>query len=459
MKSLLIGGDRSGSGKTSITLAIASLLSRDREVQTYKVGMDYIDPSYLTGVTGRWCRNLDSFVMDPADLSMIFDHARRGADVALVEGVRGLYEGAEPLTDAGSTASVAKALHLPVVLVINARSITRSAAAMVKGFASFDPEVEIAGVILNNIAGDRHRDKAVRAVEHACGIPVVGAIPRSGEMALAMRHLGLVPFREGERGAAFRQRIEAIPEIIGEHLDLDLLLDIAADRDPPAGGSVLDHRPEPDIRIGIACDEAFNFYYADLFDVLRSAGAEPVTFSPIHDRLPPADGYIIGGGYPEMHAGALEANEGMRDAIREAAENQTPIYAECGGLTYLTGRIELAAGFGGIDEARTFEMCGVFDGTTRMPSRRVLGYVEGECTADHPFSAGPFRGHEFHYSDVDLPDHTRFAYRLSRGSGIRGSLDGAISGQTVASYIHLHPVTSRTVFTGLVESCRTRAGV
>ncbi|MHC1626896.1 MAG: Ni-sirohydrochlorin a,c-diamide synthase [Methanoculleaceae archaeon] len=458
MKALLISGDRSGSGKTSITLAIAALLSRKESVQTYKVGMDYIDPSYLTAVTGRWCRNLDTFVMNRAELTMVYDHARRGAEIALVEGVRGLYEGADPITDTGSTASVAKALRLPVVLVVDCRSITRSAAAIVKGFAAFDPGVKIAGVILNNISGERHRDKAVRAVEHSCGIPVVGAIPRSDELALSMRHLGLVPFREGKMDKEFLKRIEAIPAMIGEYLDLDLLLAIADDVPPPDIDSLLDHRPDPDLRIGIACDEAFNFYYADLFDVLRSAGAVPVPFSPVHDQLPDADGYIIGGGYPELHARQLEENEEMRQSIREVAENHTPIYAECGGLAYLTGSIDFSPGFGGVDRPRSFEMCGVFEGATRMPGPRVLGYVLGECTAANPFSSGEIRGHEFHYTEVELPSGTEFGYSLSRGKGIRHSLDGAVRNQVLASYIHIHPVSSRSVVHGFVRACRSDAG-
>ncbi|NMC90025.1 MAG: hydrogenobyrinic acid a,c-diamide synthase (glutamine-hydrolyzing), partial [Methanomicrobiales archaeon] len=227
MKGLLIAGDRSGSGKTSITLALSALLSRSRTVQTFKVGMDYVDPSYLTGVTGRACRNLDDYVMNRDELEAVFSHGCRGADVAIVEGVRGLFEGAEALTDLGSTAAVAKHLALPVVLVVDARSITRSAAAIVKGFQAFDPDVAIRGVILNKISGARHREKTIRAVEHYCGIPVIGAIPRMEEMELAARYLGLVPYREGVGGEGFAERIDIIKSVIGEHVDLDALLEIA----------------------------------------------------------------------------------------------------------------------------------------------------------------------------------------------------------------------------------------
>jgi len=227
MKALMIAGDRSGSGKTSITLAIASLFARKMKVQTFKVGMDYIDPSYLTGVTGRPCRNLDTYVMDRDQVRVVYTHGCMGADLALIEGVRGLYEGAEALEETGSSASVARCLDIHVVLVVNARSITRSAAALVRGFQAFDPEIRIAGVILNNVAGDKHIRKATTAIEHYCGIPVIGAIPRMPEMELGMRHLGLMPYREGQENRKFQEKIRAVTENIGEHVNLDQLLSVA----------------------------------------------------------------------------------------------------------------------------------------------------------------------------------------------------------------------------------------
>ena len=452
MKSFLVAGDRSGSGKTSITLALSALLSTTRAVQTFKVGMDYIDPSYLTGVTGRPCRNLDGYVMDPGEVRAVFAHGCRGADVAVVEGVRGLFEGAEALTDLGSTAAIAKQLDLPVILVVNARSITRSAAAIVRGFQAFDPDVAIRGVILNQVTGTRHREKAVRAIEHYCGIPVVGVIPRTAEMELAMRHLGLVPYREGQGHGEFLARIEAVKRMIGEHVDLDALLALAREGEPPAEESSVYAAADPDVRIGVALDEAFNFYYADLFDVLAALGAEAVPFSPVHDRLPEADGYILGGGYPELFGAELEANTAMREGLREVSRNGVPIYAECGGLIYLTDRMVLAPGFAGSGE--TYELAGVFKGTTRMPARRMLGYVVGTSAAKSPVGEAAFRGHEFHYSSVDLAPETRFAYRLSRGSGIRDGFDGAVRDRTIGSYTHLHPVTSRGMLAHFVDCCR-----
>jgi cobyrinic acid a,c-diamide synthase len=299
MRALMIAGDRSGSGKTSITLAISSLFSRTMAVQTFKVGMDYIDPSYLTAVTGRPCRNLDTYVMNETQVRSVFANGCRGADIAIIEGVRGLYEGAEALDDTGSSASVARILDIPVILVVNARSITRSAAALVRGFQSFDPSIRIAGVILNNISGKKHAEKTSQAIEHYCGVPVLGAVPRIAYLELGMRHLGLVPFREGRDSPQFKEKIEMITETIQQNLDLDGLLGAAPDIPPPeADVSFFTPAKHPDLKIGVAYDHIFTFYYEDLFDILKSQGAELTLFSPAGGTLPDADGEIIGGGYP-----------------------------------------------------------------------------------------------------------------------------------------------------------------
>ena len=457
MRQILITGDRSGSGKTSITLALAALLARKQRVQTFKVGMDYIDPSYLSAVSGRPCRNLDSFTLSDAQIRDIFQYGCRGADMAIVEGVRGLYEGADALTDVGSTAAIAKTLDLPVVLVVSAQSITRSSAAIVRGFQSFDPQVRIAGVILNNIKGGSHKAKATTAIEHYCGVPVIGAIPRMEEMQLAMRHLGLVPYREGTGRGDFDDRIATITAMIGQYVDLDRFVALMKECDMPKKKSpAFDRAPERDVKIGIALDEAFNFYYADLFDILHTLGADYIPFSPVHDRLPEADGYIIGGGYPELFVGELEANDRMREAVRETSRNGVPVYAECGGLMYLTERMVLKKGWQGSASDQSSAMCGVFAGETRMPARRVVSYVEGTSDAGSPLGSATFRGHEFHYSDVVLSRDTRFACRLSRGIGIRDNLDGAVVGNTLGSYTHLHPVASAGMFRHFVGLCRKK---
>jgi cobyrinic acid a,c-diamide synthase len=455
MKKILITGDRSGSGKTSITLALAALLSRNNKVQTFKVGMDYIDPSYLSAVSGRPCRNLDSFTLSDEQIHEIFQYGCRGADIALVEGVRGLYEGAEALTDTGSTASIAKLLDIPVVLVVSAQSITRSAAALVKGFQAFDQDVHIAGVILNNVKGDSHKEKALKAIEHYCGIPVIGAIPRMEEMQLAMRHLGLVPYREGSGRGDFDTRITTITDMIGQYVNLERFQKLMRETvQYPQAKTLFDTKVEQDVKIGVALDEAFNFYYADLFDILPAAGAEYVPFSPVHDRLPEVDGYIIGGGYPELFVKELEANDSMREAILEVSRNGSPLYAECGGLMYLTERMTLKKGWQGAHKDTVYEMCKVFLGETRMPAKRVVSYVEGTSRSDSPVGAAAFRGHEFHYSDVVLSPGTLFVYQLSRGIGIHENLDGAVIDNTLGSYTHLHPVASAGMFRHFVELCR-----
>jgi cobyrinic acid a,c-diamide synthase len=457
MRQILITGDRSGSGKTSITLALTALLAKKYRVQTFKVGMDYIDPSYLAAASGRPCRNLDSFALSNDQVQEIYSYGCRDADIAIVEGVRGLYEGAEALTDVGSTAAIAKELDLPVILVVSAQSITRSAAALVKGFQEFDPKIRIVGVILNNVKGGSHKAKAVTAIEHYCKVPVIGAIPRMEEMQLTMRHLGLVPFREGSGKGDFDTRIRTITDMIGKYVDLDRLLSLMKDSSLPMHASPsFEKTIEPDVKIGVAFDEAFNFYYADLFDVLRSLGAEPVMFSPVHDTLPYADGYIIGGGYPELYARELESNQEMRDAIRSASMNGTPIYAECGGLMYLTDRIVLHAGWQGATTEQHYAMCGVFSGETRMPARRVVSYVTGTSDATSPVGQAQFSGHEFHHSDVVLSPDTRYAYHLSRGIGIRDNFDGAVIDNTLGSYTHLHPVGSKGMLEHFVHLCRKK---
>ncbi|MBP2132220.1 cobyrinic acid a,c-diamide synthase [Methanomicrobium sp. W14] len=457
MKSLLITGDRSGSGKTSITLGIAAYLSREYSVQPFKVAMDYIDPSYLTGVTGRMCRNLDSFVMTPQQISDSYDNACIGADISITEGVRGLYEGAEALSDVGSTADIAKMLEQNVILVINAQSITRSAAAIVKGFCAFDPEINIKGVILNQVISEKHKNKAKTAIEHTTGIPVIGAVPRSEEMKLTMRHLGLVPYLEGKSDAEFLKRVETVTNIISENIDMDTLLDLSKESGAPSKKPEVFRPAEfSDVKIGVAVDEAFNFYYNDLFEVLPALGAEVVKFSPVHDRLPDADGYIFGGGYPEMFAGELEKNTRMHEAVREVSKNDIPLYAECGGLIYLTKKLTLKKGWNGLESDEKFEMTGVFDAETKMPAKRVVGYVSGTSDKKCPLGALNFKGHEFHHTDVRFNEDIHFSYRLSRGIGIKDNLDGALKNKTLASYTHLHPLASGSMIKNFIGLCRTK---
>ncbi|HWQ66256.1 MAG TPA: Ni-sirohydrochlorin a,c-diamide synthase [Methanospirillum sp.] len=458
MKTILITGDRSGAGKTSITVALAAILSRTYRVQCFKVGMDYIDPSYLSAVTGRHCHNLDSFVLTPEEIREVFSHACASADaeIAIIEGVRGLFEGAESLSDIGSTASIAKLLKVPVILVIDARSITRSAAAILKGFSTFDPEITISGVILNNVKGENHIRKATEAITHYCGIPVVGVVPRLDSPPLKMRHLGLVPFLEGSPDREFLNQIATMIETVGNQIDIDALLAIADDRDIPPYQGMIFRKPEiTDIRIAIALDGAFNFYYADIFPILESFGAEIIPFSPIRDSLPDADGIIIGGGYPEYFGKELESNSRIREEIKTASLKGTPIYAECGGLMYLCDSIRFVQDWQGLCSGDSFTMCGIFPGFSSIPSKRVVSYVVGESSADTPLGAHLFKGHAFHYSDVRLSGDPRYGYNLNRGVGIDGMKDGVILRNTLGSYTHLHPVAARAMLAEFCAMCRT----
>ena len=451
---LLLAGDRSSAGKTTIAVGIMALLKEaGKDVRPFKVGLDYIDPSYHAVITGKQGGNLDGFLMSEKAILEAFEHSAAGADIAVIEGVRGLYEGLESLSDVGSTAQIAKILKTPVILIVDAQSITRSAAAIVRGYRDFDRGVNVRGVILNKIGSERHAEKARMAIEKYTGIEVLGAIPRTNAMKLTMRHLGLIPARESASHVeGFDAKLEKIKETIRENLDLDRLIAIANEapqlRAPKP--ELFVRGSESSVRIGVALDEAFNFYYKDNIELLECKGAEIVYFSPVHDReLPKVDGLVIGGGYPEIFASELAANMSLRKGIAEASGNGMPIYAECGGLMYLMSWLET-------EDGQRHEMAGVFNGTAAMRHVRTIGYVTGRFETDTPIGqeGAQFKGHEFHHSLlVDVPYNARFAYRLSRGAGIRDGLDGLLSQNTIASYTHLHAASYVPFAAKLVESC------
>ena len=465
---VLLAADRSSSGKTTITIGLLSaLVGRGYKVQSFKVGLDYIDPSYYSGITNRIARNIDGYLMDEDEILDVYTHAcneDNGADIAVIEGVRGLYEGFESLSDIGSTAQIAKILKCPVILIINARSITRSVAALVNGYRTFDPDVNITGVILNNIGGGRHGKKAREAVEHYTRLPVIGIIPRDSSMEISMRHLGLVPALEGRRRAAdFNERMGAIGDIIDEGIDIEKVLAIAQSAEPlksPKKSIFIPRLVTERPKIGVALDEAFNFYYHDNIELLELAGADIRYFSPIHDPcLPYVDGIYIGGGYPELFAAELEANESIRGDIREAASSGLPIYAECGGLMYLTQKITTGLkGKGTYHMANmpesTHDMVGALPGHTLMGHSRVVSYNIGEFKMDTVIgrTGNSFKGHEFHHSDItDLPSNARFAIKLSRGKGITKGWDGLTVENTLGSYAHLHGVSYREFAKSFVD--------
>ncbi|MHB8117444.1 MAG: Ni-sirohydrochlorin a,c-diamide synthase [Methanothrix sp.] len=453
---ILIAGDRSSSGKTTIVAGLLSALCRrSLQVQPFKVAMDYIDPSYHTWITGRSCRNLDGYLMTEAAVKEIYAHAAESADIAVIEGVRGLYEGYDD--DLGSTAQIAKLLRTPVIFVVDARSITRSCAAIVKGYMDFDPQVEFKGVILNKVGSERHAQKAIKEIERYASVEVVGVIRRNEEMHLAMRHLGLVPVLEGKtRHEGFPERVDKIRQIVEEGLNLDRILEIAKEAPPLP-------EVEPDIyrqnvlgqglRIGVARDEAFNFYYRDNLELMELAGAEVVPFSPVHDAaLPQVDGIYIGGGYPELYARELSENAGMRRALEQAHERDLPIFAECGGLMYLAREIEWD------DEKR--EMVGLVPGKARRGKVRVVSYVHGTITQG--CALGPagtkIMGHEFHHSEMLMDENVKYAIRLERGTGIKDGWDGMCEGNLVASYTHIHSASFRGFPAEFIGACGRRKG-
>jgi cobyrinic acid a,c-diamide synthase len=453
---ILLAGDRSSSGKTTIVAGLLSALCRVRlQVQPFKVAMDYIDPSYHTWITGRPCRNLDGYLMPPDAVREIYAHAAAAADVAVIEGVRGLYEGYEG--DLGSTAQIAKMLKTPVIFVVDARSITRSCAALVKGYMDFDPGVKIKGVILNKVGSERHAEKARKEIERYASVEVVGVIRRSDDMHLAMRHLGLVPVLEGKtRHEGFQQRLQRIREIVEEGLDLDRILEIAGEAEPLPDVSTDLYRQTDagrGVRIGVAMDEAFNFYYRDNLELMELAGAKVVPFSPVHDTaLPDVDGIYIGGGYPELYARELSENEGMLASLEKAHERDIPIFAECGGLMYLAREIEW--------DGERKEMVGLVPGKARRGDIRLVSYVHGALTRD--CALGPagakIMGHEFHHSEMLMDAGAKYAVRLDRGAGIVGGQDGFVEGNLIASYMHIHGASYRGFPAEFIGACGRRKG-
>ena len=421
----------------------AALKARGHVVQPFKKGPDYIDPMWLSlasgnGAAGRPCRNLDLYLMERDDVVATF--ARHSAEVNLVEGNKGLYDGLA-LDGSNSNAALAKLLDLPVFLVIDARGMTRGIAPLILGYQAFDRDINIAGVILNNLGGSRHEAKLREVIEHYTDVPVIGAIHHDERLGIVERHLGLMPSNESHVATA---RIRQIGEAIAEQVDLDRLLALSqkAPLDAPHKAEVSPLPCGDKVRIGIARDRAFGFYYADDLDALEAAGAELVPFDALRDaRLPEVDALYIGGGFPETCAAELEANSMLRAQIRQAIENGMPAYAECGGLMYLSRSIAY--------QGRTYQMVGAIPGDVRMHDKPIgRGYVHLKEDEAHPWPrpnapAKQIKAHEFHYSSLEnLPDDTRFAYHVERGYGIDGECDGLVLHNLLASYTHLRTIGS-----------------
>ena len=456
MPRLFVSAAHKSSGKTTVSVGIVSALrARGLVVQPFKKGPDYIDPMWLTAAAGRDCCNLDFHTMGRAEIRAEFVRCCEGAGLALIEGNKGLHDGVS-VDGADSNAALAKLLAAPVVLVVDTRGITRGIAPLLQGYRDFDPGVWIAGVILNQVGGARHEAKLVRAVQTYTDIPVLGAIGRSPELALSAAHLGLVPPAEIEEAA---DRVERVARRIEADIDLDRVRGIAARAEVLDADPAFRH-PAPrarDVRIAIARDAAFCFYYPGDLEALEAAGARLVPFDTLHDRAAPeADGIFIGGGFPERAMSALEANAPMRSSLRARIARGTPVYAECGGLMYLARRIRW--------NERVCEMVGAIPTDVVMHRRpRGRGYVVLEPTGDAPWTPlakGPVHAHEFHHSTLEnlAESDWRYAYRVQRGHGIDGERDGIVIGSLLASYGHLRDVEGCRWAERFVAYVRDRKG-
>jgi len=447
---LVIAGTASGVGKTTVTVALArALAARGLRVAVCKCGPDYLDPSYHARATGAPSESLDGWMMGRDAVLATFRYATRGADIALIEGVMGLYDGASPTGEVGSTAEIAKWLAAPVVLVCDASGMARSIAALAGGFAAFDPALVFAGVVCNRL-GSRSHLALLRA---ACDTPrVLGGLPKEPELAFPERHLGLVT---ADRTALPDAVLDGWGARAADWIDLDALVAAARSAPPlaelvpaPAAGAA-----PPVCRIGVALDAAFHFYYADNLRRLEELGAELVRFSPIRDAaLPDVDGLYLGGGYPEVHAAELAANTAMRTAIAAFAAAGGPIYAECGGLMYLARGIRTRDG-------ALHDMVGLVPGEAAMHDRRVaLGYVEVETQGPTVLGEAGlrFRGHEFRYSELALGGDIEHAYTVRRRRGGEVRREGYRIGNVLASYVHAHWASNPLAARGLVSACAAR---
>jgi cobyrinic acid a,c-diamide synthase len=435
MDRLLVSAAHKSSGKTTVTLGLlAALAAEGRVVQPFKKGPDYIDPMWLGLAAGRPCVNLDPHLQAPAALAQSFGRALAGAGLALVEGNKGLHDGLS-LDGSNSNAALAKQLGAPVLLVLDTRGMTRGIAPLILGYQAFDPAVRIGGVILNRVGGPRHEAKLRAVIEHYTAVPVLGAVADDPGLVLPERHLGLTTCTE--IGDA-RLRVQAIGRRIADQVDLARVRALAASAAPWPRADVdeaIAAPAGPRLRIGVARDRAFGFYYPDDLAALQAAGAELLFIDTLHDqRLPALDGLFIGGGFPEACLDAIEANHALRGELRRAIEAGLPTYAECGGLMLLARSVRW--------QGRSAAMVGVIPGDAVMHARPVgRGYVQLQSTgaaAWGPPAGSSVRGHEFHYSSLDnLPPGLRYAWRVQRGHGIDGRNDGLLLHKLLASYSHL----------------------
>jgi cobyrinic acid a,c-diamide synthase len=447
---IVVAGTHSGVGKTTVASGLISALSsKGCEVAPFKVGPDFIDPSYHTLAAGRQGRNLDAFLSGPEMIGPLYAHGSQGAEIAVIEGVMGLFDGKNGGGELASTAHVAKLLDAPVVLVVDVRAMARSVAAMVHGYTTFDPELKVSGVVLNRV-GSRAHEKMLRDALKPLHVPVLGVVHRSREVQMPDRHLGLVPV--AERRAEARRSLDVLGTMISNSLNLDEVLKLARSSGPLNAEPWSPASAEVDltgsVRVAVAAGRSFSFLYRENLELLEAAGAEVVTFDPTNDEVLPAgtDALYLGGGFPETYAEDLSANVGMRENVRDFAASGHPVVAECGGLLYLARELD------------GHPMCGVLDATARMAGRLTLGYREALALADSPLAemGSGVRGHEFHYSTVAPGAGERPAWDLA-GRGPEGFVAGSVH----ASYLHTHWAATPELPRRLVRTARSavEAGV
>ncbi|MTI80646.1 MAG: hydrogenobyrinic acid a,c-diamide synthase (glutamine-hydrolyzing) [Firmicutes bacterium] len=455
---ILIAAPQGRSGKTTITVGLlAALTARGIKVQPFKKGPDFIDPSWLTRVAGRTCRNLDAHLMDKDTIRASFATHSNGAGISIVEGAMGLFDGLD-VEGSGSAAEIAKTIKAPVILVVNCTRMTRSVAAMVNGYKYFDSDINVAGVVLNNVARSRHENMLRSSIEKYCDIPVLGAMPKGSQYTIPDRHLGLIPAEEDQ---SLHQAVEMLAEAAEKYLDLDKIMEVASTA-PEIQVNTTVPQPVPTIKrsheigssedkplIGVLKDRSFTFYYPENLEALHDQGAELVAIDSINDRqLPNVDALFIGGGFPEVMAEQLEKNTSLRAAIKERIEQGLPVYAECGGLMYLGRSINW--------QETTHQMVGVLPFDVELTKKpQGHGYMAVEVCQQNPyFPVGTkIKGHEFHNSKVINLDKSKvhFAYTVKKGWGIDGQQDGLVYKNVLASYNHLHALAVPTWAEGLVK--------
>ena len=432
MKGIVIAGTGSGVGKTSITTGLLSRLSKTMKVQAYKVGPDFIDPMYHTVATGRQARNLDSFLMTEDRIKNLVGYSAKDADVCVIEGVRGLYEGLSGESDECSTAEMAKMLGFPVILVINARSLTRSVAAIIRGFQSFDKDVNIAGVILNNVSGIQHETKLLEALKKYTNVNVIGIVERNMNNVIGQRHLGLNTIDKTEK-----ENIDYLESMVSE-LDLDQIMDICESN---AVDDLPDNSPYVErntgLKAAVPLDDAFCFYYYENIECMRASGMNISFFKPTcGDRIPDADLYYLGGGYPELHANDISQNADFLEGLKTASDDGKMIVGECGGLMTMCSSITSSKGVKN-------KMSGIFDANVKMCNRHGPSYVIARTTSANPlFPDMTVRAHEFHYSEVELCSDYHYGYEIIRGTGINGRHDGLVYRNSLGSYMHQHALST-----------------